>query len=302
MKDIPAKDGWDGLQGTSELADGQIWAFGGTTRPEGPASFIVRVDAGGKAVTLWSASADRAKIPSGAPDSPIAQILAAPGGAGAIVVSAQDVVQVDNKVKQWKPMGSVGFKVQRGARGDLRAVGRAHCDGDRVILTLARGGFLDITADSTHRHLLDGQNSVSLPTEIVRMGDGLAFYGYGGPLLYSRGTWRAVPETVVPPRDLMGPARNEGEERVWAALVSIPVDDKTNIIVAKAGPPRYYNGHIHGLKDTFVTGQWKAAASRLQARKTSRWSPTTPSPPRTGNCGTSTTRDCGIFRPASGAW
>jgi hypothetical protein len=267
MKDIPAKDGWDGLHGTSELADGQIWAFGGTTRPAGPASFIVRVDAGGKAVTLWSASSDRAKVPAGAPDSPIAQILAAPGGAGAIVVSAQDVVQVDTKVKQWKPMGSVGFNVQHGARGDLRAVGRAHCDGDRVILTLARGGFLDITANSTHRHLLDGQNSVSLPTEIVRMGDGLAFYGHGGPLLYSRGTWRAVPETVVPPRDLMGAARNEGEERVWAALVSIPVDDKTNIIVAKAGTPRYYNGHIHGLKDTFVTGQWIGGGFKVASQE-----------------------------------
>ena len=267
MKDIPAKDGWDGLQGVGELADGQIWAFGGTTRPEGPASFIVRVDASGKTVTLWSASTDRTKIPSGAPDAPIAQILAAPGRAGAIVVSAQDVVEVDNKAEQWKPMGSLGFKVQHGARPDLRTVGRAHLDGDRVILTLASGGFLDLTADSTHRHLLDGQDSVSLPTEIVRMGDGLAFYGYGGPLLYSRGTWRAVPETVAPPRELMGVGRNEGEERVWAALVSIPVDDKTNIIVAKAGPPRYYYGHIHGLKDTFVTGQWKNGSFKVASQE-----------------------------------
>jgi hypothetical protein len=265
MKDIPV--GWDGLQGASELADGQIWAFGGTTRPEGPASFIARVDASGKAVTLWSASADRAKIPAGAPDAPIAQILAAPGRAGAIVVSAQDVAEVDSKAKQWKPMGSLGFKVQRGARADLRAVGRAHLDGDRVILTLASGGFLDITSDSTHRHLLDGQDAVSLPTEIVRMGDGLAFYGHGGPLLYSRGTWRAVPETVAPPRDLMGAGRNEGEERVWAALVSIPVDAKTNIIVAKAGTPRYYNGHIHGLKDTFVTGQWQGGSFKVASQE-----------------------------------
>jgi hypothetical protein len=126
IKDISAKDGWDGLQGTSELADGQIWAFGGSARPQGRASFIVRADAGGGAVTLWSASADRAKIPSGAPSSPITQILAAPGRAGAIVVSAKDVVEVDNKVRVWKPMGSVGFQVQHGARTDLRAVGRAH--------------------------------------------------------------------------------------------------------------------------------------------------------------------------------
>jgi hypothetical protein len=267
MKDISAKDGWDGLQGTSELADGQIWAFGGSARAQGRASFIVRADAGGSAVTLWSASADRAKIPSGAPSSPITQILAAPGRAGAIVVSAKDVVEVDNKVKAWKPMGSVVFQVQHGTQTDLRAVGRANHDGDRVILTLGSGGFLDITPASTHRHLLDGQDSVSLPTEIVRMGDGLAFYGAGGPLLYSRGTWRPVPETVAPPRALMGVGRNESEERVWAALVSIPVDDKTNIIVAKAGPRRHYNGHLHGLKDTFVTGQWKDGSFKVASQE-----------------------------------
>jgi hypothetical protein len=267
IKEIQAKGGWDGLQGLAELGDGQIWAFGGSTRPEGPAGFIVRVDASGKAASLWSASADRAKLPSGAPETPITQILAIPGRAAAIVVSTQDVVEVDAKVKEWKPMGSVGFKVQHGARADLRAVGRAHLDGDRVILTLASGGFMDITANSTHRHLLDGQDSVSLPTEIERMGDGLAFYGYGGPLLYARGGWRAVPETVAPPRDLMGVGRNPGEERVWAALVSIPLDDKTNVIVAKAGSPRIYNGHMHGVKDTFVTGQWKGGGFKVLSQE-----------------------------------
>lgn len=267
IKEIPAKGGWDGLQGISEIGDGQVWAFGGSTRPEGPASFIVRVDTSGKAVTLWSAGADRAKMPSGAPDTPITQILFAPGRAGAIVVSAHDVVEVDAKVKEWRPMGSVGFKVQHGARADLRAVGRAHLDGERVILTLASGGFMDITADSTHRHLLDGQDSVSLPTEIESMGDGLAFYGAGGPLLYSRGGWRAVPETVAPPRDLMGVGRNPGEERLWAALVSIPLDDKTNVIVAKAGSRRYHHGHMHGLKDTFVTGQWKDGSFKVMSQE-----------------------------------
>jgi hypothetical protein len=164
-------------------------------------------------------------------------------------------------------LGPVGFKLQRGSRTDLRALGRAHLDGERVILTLASGGFLDISADSMHRHLLDGQDPVSLPSEIVRMGDGLAFYGHGGPVLYSQGVWRAVPETVAPPRDLMGVGRNENQERVWGALVSIPLDDKTNVIVAKAGPRRYYNGHMHGLKDTFVTGQWNGTNFHVMSQE-----------------------------------
>ena len=267
MKDISAKDGWAGIQGIAELADGQIWAFGGAAQPPRPASFIARVDADGKAVTLWSAPADRAKIPLGAPAMPITQILAAPGRPGAIVVSALDVVEVDNSARQWKAMGSLGFKVRRGGGGDLRAIGRAQLDAGRIILSAASGGFWEVTAESARRHLLDGQDSVSLPTEIVRMGDGLAFYGDGGPLLYARGAWSAVPETVAPPRDLMGVARNEGEERLWASLMSIPLDETSNIIVAKAGPRRWYGGHMHGVKDTFVTGQWIGGAFKVLSQE-----------------------------------
>jgi hypothetical protein len=50
-------------------------------------------------------------------------------------------------------------------------------------------------------------------------------------------------------------------------LVSIPVDDKTNIIVAKAGPRRTYSGHMHGLKDTFVTGQWKDGSFKVASQE-----------------------------------
>jgi hypothetical protein len=267
MKDVSVKDGWAGLKGVAELPDGQIWAFGGSTPPAGPASFIARVEAGGKATTLWSAPADRAKLPVGAPDSPITQILAAPGRPGVVVVSAQGVVEVDANARQWKAMGSLGFKVQRASRGDWRTVGRAHVAGERIILTLASGGFWEVTADASHRHLLDGQDSVSFPTEIVRMGDGLALYGYGGPLLYANGTWHAVPETVAPPRDLMGAGRTEGEERVWASLVSIPVDETSNVVVAKAGARRWYSGHMHGVKDTFVTGQWQGGVFKVMSQE-----------------------------------
>jgi len=70
MRDISAKDGWDGLQGTSELADGQIWAFGGSARPRGRASFIARADAGGSAVTLRPVRPSRRSWPRRAGRAP----------------------------------------------------------------------------------------------------------------------------------------------------------------------------------------------------------------------------------------
>jgi len=99
-------------------------------------------------------------------------------------------------------------------------------------------------------------------------------------LLYSRGTWRPVPETVAPPRALMGVGRNEGEERVWAALVSIPVDDK-NQHHRGQGPGRAapYNGHLHGRRTPFVTGQWRDGSFKVASQEDIALELTTPSPP-----------------------
>jgi hypothetical protein len=175
-----------------------------------------------------------------------------------------DVVAVDSGAKQWSPMGSTGLQMQVSS---VRASGRAHLDGDRVIMGSATGGFLDISSGQAQRHMLEGQDSVFLPTEIRPMADGLAFYGFGGPLLYAKGSWRAVPETVAPPRDLMGVGHGEAGEREWASLVSLPVNRTTNMIVAKAGPRRWYQGHMHGMKDTFVTGKWEEGSFKVLSQE-----------------------------------
>jgi hypothetical protein len=260
-KDIAGKGSWAGLQGVSELSDGQIWAFGGTSQPGGPTSFIATVDGAGKSNTLWTASAERA---AGAPETAIMQVLTAPGRASAVAITALDVVEVDAGAKLWKPMGSTGLQMQVAA---MRASGRAHLDGERVVMGLATGGFIEISSGQAQRHLLEGQDSVFLPTEIRAMAGGLAFYGYGGPLLYASGQWRAVPETVAPPRDLMGVGHGEAGERVWASLVSIPVNPGKNVVVAKAGPRRWYHGHMHGMKDTLVTGQWDNGAFKVMSQE-----------------------------------
>jgi hypothetical protein len=260
-KEIAGKDSWAGLQGVSELSDGQIWAFGGTSQPGGPTSFIATVDAAGKSSLLWAASIERL---AGAPATPIVRIVTRPGRPAAVVISAQEVAEVDAGAKQWKPMGSTGLQTQRTT---MRTSGRAHLDGERVIMGLSTGGFLEISSGQAQRHLVEGQDSVFLPTEIRPMAGGLAFYGYGGPLLYASGSWRAIPETVAPPRDLMGVGHGEAGERVWASLVSIPVNAGKSVIVAKAGPRRWYHGHMHGVKDTFVTGKWDEGGFKVMSQE-----------------------------------
>lgn len=260
-KEIVGKNAWAGLQGIAELSDGQIWAFGGTSQPGGPASFITTVDAAGKSSPLWTASSERV---AGAPETPILQIATAPGRPGAVVISTLDVSEVDAFAKQWKPLGSTGLQMQVAT---MRTSGRAHFDGERVIMGLSTGGFLEIATGQAQRRLLEGQDSVFLPTEIRPMAGGLAFYGHGGPLLYTNGSWRAVPETVAPPRDLMGVGHGEAGERVWASLVSIPLNAGTSLVVAKAGPRRWYHGHMHGMKDTFVTGKWVEGSFKVMSQE-----------------------------------
>ena len=39
-------------------------------------------------------------------------------------------------------------------------------------------------------------------------------------------------------------------------MLTIPLEGESSYVIAKAGAPRRYLGHIHGLRDTFLTGRW----------------------------------------------
>jgi hypothetical protein len=274
LNDVSLKDGWAGVQGNSELADGQVWGHGGLLRTGARTSFVVRVESGGKASLIWSSTGQARREP-GQPDTPISHVVDDPAHERVLLVSHTEVVETDASLGHWKLVASLALKYQAGRAGVVtRATGRVHLDGERLLLTLAQGGLLEVTASradrhlvpgagQAERHLLPGQNSVLRPSEIVRVGDALIFHGEGGPLHYVGGTWRLPPETALPPRELIGAGRVEGDERVWAAAVSIPVDDKTSVMVTKAGARRWYSGHLHGMKDTVVTGRWEGGAFKL---------------------------------------
>jgi hypothetical protein len=251
-KEVPWKNGWQGLRGFAELSDGQIWAFGGVDRSVEMASYLVRLLPGSKPVLLYGGGGKHTA--QAAPTTPITHVLEDQASARVLVVSHDGVFVSDANLAHWQLLDAM---VAGHRDGDaMVARGQAHSVGHRVILSLARGGFMEVTAEFSRRHLLDGQNSVYRPSAIVRLTSGMAFYGDGGPLFYKSGEWHPLPDPIMPPAELMGLPRPGEKERAWAAMTTIPIEGEVSYVIAKAGPPRDYAGHIHGLRDVFLTARW----------------------------------------------
>ncbi len=250
--DLELKGGWAGVLGLAELSDGQVWAFGGKQGAGESSSFIARVAPGPRPTLLFAGNARR---PAGAaPSAPITHVLEAATPGQVMVVSHDSVVVTDSAAREWKPLEAMaGGRRQPDA---MAATGQAHRTDGGLLLTLARGGFMEVTADRSRRHVLEGQYAVVRPSEIVRLEKGVAFFGDGHPSFYVGGAWRALPDPVMPSSELLGLPRPGETERVWAAMLTIPLDGESSYVLAKAGVPRHYLGHIHGLRDTFLTARW----------------------------------------------
>lgn len=262
-KEVPWKGGWQGVRGFAELSDGQIWAFGGTGKTGEMGSFVARLSPGGKPVLVHGSGGKKA-LPS-APGKPVTHVIEALDPARVIVVCPDNVLVSDANLTSWKPLDAmVGGHREEDA---LWATGQAHGTSHGVILSLARGGFMEVTFDFTRRHVLEGQNIVQRPSEIVRLADGMAFYGAGGPLFFANGGWHPLPDPILPPAELMGLARAGEKERLWAAMLTIPIEGGASYVIAKAGPPRRYVGHMHGLRDVFLTARWDGQVLTVLGRE-----------------------------------
>ena len=263
LRELAWKGGWPRVHGFTELSNGQIWAFGGTEKSGEMASFVIRLLPGSKPVLLFGVGGKhRAQA---APTTPITHVLEELDPPRILVVSRDDVSITDGNLAQWQPLDAL----TAGHREDeaLSALGQAHITGHRILLTLVHGGFMEVTADFTRRHLLDGQDSVFRPSGIVRLASGMAFYGDGGPLFYAGGKWHPLPEPIMPPAELMGLARPGEKERQWAAMTTIPIEEEVSYVIAKAGPPRHYIGHLHGLHDVFLTARWDGKVLTVLGRE-----------------------------------
>ena len=262
-KEVAWKGGWSGLRGFAELSDGQIWAFGGSDRSGEMASYVVRLLPGQKPVLLYGAGGKRPV--QAAPSAPITHVLEESDPRRVLVVSHDGTFVSDANLSNWQPLDAM---VAGHRENDTAfALGQAHIAGHRVLVTLARGGFMEFTAEFTRRHFLDGQDSVFRPSAIVRLTSGMSFYGEGGPLFYKGGGWHPLPDPIMPPAELMGLPRSGEKERLWVAMTTIPIEGEVSYVIAKAGPPRNYVGHIHGLRDVFLTARWDGKVLTVLGRE-----------------------------------
>jgi hypothetical protein len=261
-KDYPLKPAWSGVRGFVELADGQIWAFGGNDGSEAMASFVARLSGDGRFTLLHGGPGKRRSPPE--PGSAITHVLEDAAADRIIMVSRDAVVVSDKTLSSWKPLDAM---TSGGREPDaFLARGQAHVSKRGVLLNLVRGGIMEVTADYARRHMLDGQNPVFRPSEIVRLADGMAIYGDGGPIFYSKGAWHPLPDPVMPPAELMGVRPGE-QDRCWAAATTIPIEGAVSYVITKAGPPRHYVGHIHGLRDLVLTARWDGAVLTVLGRE-----------------------------------
>jgi hypothetical protein len=262
-KDHVLKAGWSGVRGFVELADGQIWTFGGTDRVGGMASFAVRLAPDAKPTLLYAVAAKPRS--SWEPTTPITHVVEDPTAARVMVVSHDNVGVSDRALSTWKALDGL---TAGGREADaFLARGQAHLSKRGILLSLVRGGIMEVTSDFSRRHVLDGQNPVLRPTEIVRLANGMAFYGDGGPIFYADGTWHPLPEPIMPPAELIGPARSGEKDRAWVATTTIPIEGQVSYVMTKAGPPRHYLGHIHGLRDVFLTARWDGTVLTVLGRE-----------------------------------
>ena len=155
---------WSGVYGFIALADGQVWAHGGTSHFGLDEGQITRVDEG-EARTLASFES-HANVPKPEPDPnrprmPITHILEENGAL--LVFSYSDVFRVDKALKAWNKVATLEIQYRWGrpdAMGAYPAIGAIHPpsrEGEPYLLATIGDGYV----------LLDGQKATprSIPAQ-----------------------------------------------------------------------------------------------------------------------------------------
>jgi hypothetical protein len=161
----PLKDSHtDGVYGFVELADGQVWAYGGTMHFSS-SGFIARVDRGKLEVLGRYSSDKKAKTdsPPKLPRYPITHIIPDPKGIGLLVFAYHDLFRVDPKLKNWRHLGKIELRYRWGrpdAIGAYPALRTVHALGDKsgdLICTSAFNGLLRIRGGRVTQYVVPGQ-------------------------------------------------------------------------------------------------------------------------------------------------
>lgn len=177
-----AKPFWSGVYGFVELADGQVWAHGGTMHMGINDAFIGRVDGlvGRSLFTYQTPNFDDLDAPAPpGPVMPITHILE--DGDGLLVLAYSDVFRVDRSLNAWKDAASLRISYRWGRRDAVGAYPAVNTvltptrPGGPVLLATAADGLIELDGSRARTHLVSGRLGASNIRRIENTAEGLLF-------------------------------------------------------------------------------------------------------------------------------
>ncbi len=170
VKGLPPRDHWDGIYGFVELADGQVWAHGGTLHLGTHEAFVRRVDRGKGEELYLTAKADRFRSYKADPKPerpskpylPITHIVA-DGPDSLLVLSYGELFRTDPKLGVWNRVRDIDLQYRVG-RPDavspypaIRAVHKLDGPGGGLLCATGLDGYVLIGEGKPVFFTLPGQ-------------------------------------------------------------------------------------------------------------------------------------------------
>ncbi len=266
---------WHGVLGFLELADGEIWAFGGSAHMGIARGAITRVD-GAAPQTLYHFvyPEDPLRRQEPAPDQPImpfTHVLEESGGL--LVFSYSDVFRVDKAFKSWKAVATLDIDYRWGRRDavgmypTVNAVLPPTREGEPYVITTDRNGILLLEGTKVTPLSVPGQFGASDVSEIRNTSEGILFLSDDGrSLAWRLGAEGWEPLQLAPPFEI-DPAGDaallEKDAKAW---------NETKVLVGPGGAIYTVSG-TDVDEGTRTTARWVDGKSELLGRQTSALAP-----------------------------
>ena len=239
---------WLGIFGFTELRDGQVWAYGGTTHMGSTDGFIWRVDTGkseelyrldnaplirhqmdeaGKAAGIEEPepkSKPRPKpeppFPTDRPCLPITHVVEDPATGAILVVSFSDIYRTNARLDHWENVHELKMRYRGGRRDavgaypSIRSVLPIEEPGKPTALLFATrlDGLIRLVQGKETGHSLPGQLSAESVEHIETSSEGLLVFDGSdacGPSRYVDGAWNEV--SFAPPFEPADPTAIEDQ-------------------------------------------------------------------------------------------
>ncbi|WP_337177510.1 hypothetical protein [Paludisphaera sp.] len=240
-----AKPHWRGVYGFAQLADGQIWAFGGTMHMGFADSFIARVDEPAPRLLFAHGSPDihepDAPAPPG-PEMPITHII--PDGDGLLILAYSNAFRVDRGLTTWDDAASLRIRYTWGRRDAVGAYPSVLAalpptrPGGAVLLATASDGLIQIDGAKATAHRIPGRIGASDVRRIENTVEGLLFIEDDESPAWKLTPegWRAVdlgpPFEIAPDHDA---PQFERDLEAWASTRVLVGPGGTIAIVSDSG-------------------------------------------------------------------